>query len=389
MRKCLALLVVILFVVNINGVCAQSKLLWDSIRAQQAGAGDSFYQEGLFRSQIAKRNGRKTVEDNNIFFTALINYTLQSCKDSLSADEQLVVDSLYAKSKRVLPYYQNRKGDITYNFYQVNPENPFPNLRFYSGIRKFRLTDDLDDTSLIYLILQSSDSLNKALKKKMAEQSRNPRKIVSTLPKYRESKAYRTWFADKMKQDLDICVMANVLTFVFQKKLPMDSVDIETIQLISQLVSANAHLTKARWVSAHYQSSSIILYHLARLIVVADHPDLNPLKRKIVSDLHNQLRQASNPMERVILLTSLYRLGEKVNFEFDLGELEGEMKKFFWFNGNPFSGSPVWVKKLMGKKFMQLRYTSSGYYWCLLLELKTVSKASVEVKDGRPTIHID
>lgn len=348
---------------------------------------DSFYNAGLFPSQISKNNCKKAVEDNNIFFTALINYTLQDIKHTLSKAEQIVVDSIYSLSEVNFSYYQNRNGDISYNFYQVNPENPFPNVKRFSKSKRALLPDDLDDTSILYLIQQTSDSLNIAVKQKMASQSLSNKKLISTYKPYRKSLAYRTWVADKMKQDLDICVMSNVLTFVIEKQLVLDSIDEQSIRLIKKMVEENVHLKNEYIASSHYQNSSIILYHIARLISKSNHPKLKSIQKKIISDIQAQLLTVDNYMEKVILLTSLYRLNQKTDFEINLSQASKDMADFYWFRANPFSGYRLWVKRIVNcSNFMQYKYKSEAYYWTLLLELKQLSNAEFKETDNLQTI---
>jgi hypothetical protein len=50
--------------------------------------------------------------------------------------------------------------------------------------------------------------------------------------------------------------------------------------------------------------------------------------------------------------------------------------------GNPFTGSALFWKKLTGKnRLLQYKHRSIPYYWMLLLELKTMSKASFTQSD--------
>lgn len=370
------------FNVNAQDISIMSRI--EALQCQH----DSFYHAGQFPSQRLSAGERKTVEDNNIFFTALINYTLQKIKDSLSENDQMRADSILFKSKETYKYYRSRNGDITCNFYQIHPECPFPNTRLISKVKKFRLPDDLDDTSIIYLSLQTSDSLNEALRQKINCQSGSSKKIRSTFKKYRSSKAYRTWFAQRMKQDLDVCVMANVLLFVFEKKLELDSVATQTIDLLKRIIHEDEHLKHEHLVSTHYQSSSIILYHLARLIQRADHPELNKLRKCIIEDLYDLLEQTDNHMEQVILLTSLHRLNEQTGFSLNLDDIRRDMNSFFWFKANPFCGSSVVVKRLVGQSnFLHFKYKCEAYYWSLVLELQHISGAVFSQADTVPVLY--
>lgn len=341
--------------------------------------GSGFYRKGLFPSKIRFENRRKIHEDNNIFFTALTIYTLQSLQNNFGTEVKILIDSMADQARQSFPYYKNRQGGYTYNFYQTHPDRPFPSFRYLSKIKRFRLADDLDDASFLYMTQNTSDSLNAAVKKEMEVQTRSTKKVMSTFQRYRTSKAYRTWFAHRMKQDLDICVMSNVLLFVYEKGLPLDSTDIRTIVLIKQLVNSEDIMRYGYIVSPHYQKSPVILYHLARLISVAHNPELNTLIPKIVTDLKSELKFTNNQMEQIILLSSLYRLHQPVDFKFTYGNILKDMYSFYWFRANPFSGSNVFFKRVMGSRgCFNFSYQSQAYYWSLVLELQQLSGAKIQ-----------
>ena len=374
--------VVICLLITIQVGYSQDQVIIERIVSLQVQE-DNFYRRGLFTSQISRKKGKKYVEDDNIFFTGLINYTLQSIKDSRPIDEQGYIDNVYRNSKPTFDFYSNRNNDVTYNFYQVHPEKPFPNIKLLSKWKRFRLADDLDDTSIIYLVKESSDSLNRLVKDRMIEQSFKKKKVKSTFKAYRKSKAYRTWFADKMKQDFDICVMSNALLFVFEKKLELDTIDLATIRLIRTMIEEGRHLKKEHLIAPHYQSSAIILYHVARLIDTANHPELNVLREKVIADIENGLLSAENTMEKTILLTSLYRLNKPHDFEISMDELSGDMANFHWFKANLAGGYRLWFRKLVGQsRWFNLSYRSEAYYWSLVLELQTLSGAEIVSEKG-------
>ena len=80
------------------------------------------------------------------------------------------------------------------------------------------------------------------------------------------------------------------------------------------------------------------------MAVVANHPSLNAIKQKLIKDLYQQLEASDeNSIDRVILLTSLYRLGEQPDFRINQEELKNDMSSFYWFKANPFYGQRVWA----------------------------------------------
>ena len=340
--------------------------------------GSGFYTRGLFPSQVRFENSSKFHEDNNSFFTGLTIYTLQSISQHFTKKENILFDSMEQRTTHLFQHYRNRKGGPTFNFYQTHPDIPYAGIKVLSKLKKVRLADDLDVTSIVYLIRHSSDSLNAQVKRLMELQTRKPEKVNTTFKKYQNSKAYRTWFAEKMKQDLDICVMANTLLFVYSKNLPLDSTDFSTIALIKRMVNENEIMKHGFIVSSYYQISPIILYHLARLISVANNPQLNTLIPTIVADLKKELNNSTNNMERIILLSSLYRLNQPVPFHFSYAEIQKDMSSFYWFRAYLLYGNDILIKRIVGPyTFLNLKYKSPAYYWSLVLELQALSGATI------------
>jgi hypothetical protein len=336
--------------------------------------GDAFFDDGLFASERFRGDRGNFKYDNNIFFTALITYTLQSLQDEFTIQSQQIIDSISSRAKSNYFRYRNRNNDISYNFWQTNPDRSFPNSKFWSKREKARLPDDFDDTSILFLTKEKNESLDNEMKELMAQYSNHSTKKKSTFKRYKNYKAYNTWFGIKMKQDFDICVMSNTLLFVFQKGLKLNEFDNETIRLIKQMVISNDYLNYPHIISPHYRNSSIILYHLSRLIANTDNEILSSLREKVIQDLYETLNHTTSRMEKVILLTSLYRLGEKPTVQIDIQNIPEEFDDFYFFVANPFSGSNLLFKRMLGKsEFLCFRYRCEAYYWTLLLELKILS----------------
>lgn len=375
-------LLAVIFILAVLPASAQVNPLLKSIATLQA-KDDTFYRDGMIPS-LRRGGGGHAREDNNIFFTALTVYTLQSLSRAFNPQEQLLADTIIRQAKQNYPYYGNRNGELSYNFWQVHPfEQPLPNRKLWSKMRKFRLPDDLDDTSLIYLTLSTPDSINRRVKQMMEAQI-NQEPVRSTLPEYQDLPVYRTWFADKMKQDVDICVLANVLLFVFEKELPLSEADQQTIALIHRMLEERQHLTQPKLISPHYQRTSIILYHLSRLLAAADHPQLNKLREPLISDLYGQLQRNVNQMERVILLSALYRLGERPHYLLDEKQLARDAKTFDWFIGSPISVKHIWIRRRLAQSsWLDACHSSQAYYLALQLELELLSYTNARSRKQR------
>jgi len=365
---------------------SQNNIILKRISEFQVAQKDGIYEKGVFPSQRIKSNKNKVFEDNNIFFTGLILYTLKSLQDSLQVDNRNTIDSIFNNSLDAFKYYKSRDGRISYNFYQIHPkENPFPNTNFLPNSSHRKLADDLDNTSILYLAMNATDSLNQAIKKLMVEYSKRDL-YTSTFKEYRKSEVYKTWFAKKKNQDVDICVLSNILLFVFEKKIALDPIDSTSINLIKSSIQQNLHLKKEHLIAPHYQNAAINLYHIARLISTADYPLLNELRTKIINDIHQELTLVDNLMAKVILLSSLFRLGEGVDYEIDFQLLNRDMNQFYWFKASPFCTARFWLKKFVGRsEIFHMLYSCQAYYWSLVLELETLSDASFSMDQKQNT----
>lgn len=346
------------------------------IQALQS-TGDSFYKKGVFPSVMSIKLFNNEYLDNNIFFTAITTYTLGAIVCDFSQDERSIFTILKSNSMDAFVSYNNANKKLTYNFYPNFPDTPFAGLGKFSQWGLLRLPDDLDDTSMIYLSLESSRKKNIELKKLMELQATKRKKVVSTLEKYQKSKVYKSWFVTKMRQDIDVCVICNVLLFVKKKELSFSMVDDDSLDFICDVISNDYHVDSPNIVSPHYKHIAIILYHVTRLLVEIDHEKLNKLREKLIGDIKMQYGNANNTIEKIILLSSLFRLGQEQPFKLPYDIFEEDVANFPWFYSDPLYGANIKLKKVLGKKhFFKSYYTCKAYYLTLFLELEKLSKAT-------------
>jgi len=150
------------------------------------------------------------------------------------------------------------------------------------------------------------------------------------------------------------------------------------------MVEENMHFSDEDLIATAYPNTSIILYHVSRLLSVSNHSELNKIRKKVIEDLNKQLNLVTQPIEKVILLTSLYRLNQGPSFEVDLKELSNNMSSFYWFRALYIYDYSLWIKKAFrNAKFMEINYRCEAYSWALLLELKEISKAQVITEGDR------
>lgn len=343
--------------------------LLKKVAASQRSYSDTFYQAGHIPSQrfyLKKKNYKR--EDDNIFFTGLVVWTLRSQRSKLSTQNQILVDSICKNAVRNYPLYRNKKGDCSYNFWRTNPSHHFPNDSYFSSREKFAMPDDIDDSAIIYLSGEYSDSLMNKFKEKMALYANgvNGRQIHAVFRHYKHRKAYDTWFGKKMPLEFDICVHCNVIRFVLDNKMELNEYDRATIQLIQDIVLADDHIRHGPCVSPEYKNASIILYHLARL--VSEHPEAFPLIReKLIADLTKHFEKTKVPMEKLLLNTSLARFGlpQKEMKALTKKDFEG----FYFFTADLTNTQRDPIKRwLSTSRWTKFYFQSEGYYWSLLLE---------------------
>lgn len=338
------------------------------IKTSQITQDNNFYSAGLFpstRNYLKSKQYKR--QDDNVFFTGLIVWTLRSQQLLLNTENSKIVDSICEKAIRNYPTFRNKYGDCTYNFWQPKPNRHFPNDRYFSSRKKYALPDDLDDTSILYLSENHSDSLKNCLRTKMGKHANgNSTYINNTFRKYKHEVAYNSWFGNKIDVDFDICVQSNALRWVLDNHFVLNKYDSATIQLLKKMVLSDEHIEYAHYISPHYQNSNIVLYHLARLI--APHPEyFTEIKSKLIADIQQQIVFAKHPMEKLLLASSLARFG--INSEQKLKLNKSDFEDFYFFVANMTSVAPNPLKRWFARcKRTNFYYESEGYYFALLLE---------------------
>lgn len=342
------------------------------IAGLQSTGGDT-YARGLFPARRTHRYARAyEVEDDSVFFTAVILHVLQHVRNDLSPDSRRLVDAITKRARGNYSRYRNKQGDPIYNFWQIHPEERFfPNGGLLSRFRHFRLPEDIDTTSYIYLTQPHSEEDLRWLKERIAvDTNRNRRQIRNTLPKYRHLRAYSTWLGEaNMPIDFDVCAQSNLLLAIFKHDLPLNEHDRDTLRFIRRVILEEDHLHHPFRVSPHYADPSVILYHVARLSAACDVPELNDCRCRLIRDLQRQADGTTSPIEHVLLSTSLMRLGEDPLPVTFTDALDEELDHFSFFIGGLLTAvdNPLtWA--LAGLDVFHLPYHCRAHALALLLE---------------------
>lgn len=341
---------------------------------QQVAQNDPAFSDGLFPSYINKTERFSWGNpDNSIFFTALTDFTLQQIRPELNASRQSKIDSIVSETLPAFAHFKNRKGRNTYNFWRTDTATVYP----YAGWlfdKSITLPDDMDDTVLSLMVQKAADSTAKEVHLLMQSftnngQStlRNPIRAFDKIP------AYSTWFGKKFPVVFDVSVLCNILTFVQSYGLDWTNADSASLQLIVKTIENNYHLDIPVYVSPYYPKTSLILYHLSRLMRRKPIPELEQLKVKLIADAAFGLQHSSDLLERIIYSTAILNWGylpPPVVLP-DISEVEQliEQNNFSFFLGNIPSYFPDLLKKLATTNGLGMFYHyCPAYYNALLLE---------------------
>lgn len=300
-----------LFIIHINTFCqpfyriSEADSLINAITELQTKE-NGFYSIGQFPSQ---RGRCKRKEDNTIFFSSLIAFTLKGIQEQFEPLQAKKIDSICKQVRMNYIDYQNTSGVKTYNFWRTNPAGFFPNSTLLSHCSAFHLPDDADCTSMIYLTDSSLASETAWLHQKLTEHANESKlRIKNTFRRYQHFKAYSTWFGKQMPIEFDICVQSNILYFIYQKHLPLTVQDRDCIALLHEQIVSGDYIRYAYYLSPSYKKPAIVLYHLARLLEKNEIEELKDCREIIKKDIESELLKTKVLMEKILLSTALIRM---------------------------------------------------------------------------------
>lgn len=248
--------------------------------------------------------------DNNIFYTGIVAFALQNMLPFLNEENKLISKSIIAKAAGSYHFYQNKKNLPSYFFWQ-NGKPIMPNTLFvYKLSNLIATSEDVDDSVMLLMTMQSPDSSVQRLKLVMDSVANGKiRRIKNTYKKYKSLPAHTTYLGKKMRVDFDMAVHCNVLYFLLEKKLPFNKNDSATLQIVTGMVANREYMTDPKFIAPYYITSPVILYHLTRLMGKFKIPVLEGYHEQLVADINLLLAKSNNIMDDIILSTSLVRLG--------------------------------------------------------------------------------
>ncbi len=257
---------------------------------------DSALGEGLFLSSRENRRLNYRRKDSSVFGTASVAFILLEILEKLPETDRSAALRITEKARAVYHNYRNKDGLETYNFWETKPGRHFPHGHIFRRMDHFRLPDDVDDTVLIYMNLDHSPEQNLWLKEKL-KQHAGPDGI------------YSTWFGKNMPHEKDLCVMANLMYWVYRERLPLNDFDLRSLDWMKGVIKERVFLQQPFRVARHYASVPLIIYHLARLLGRFDVARLASCRSFLKQQAIEAFEKEENFMNKVLLSTALRKFG--------------------------------------------------------------------------------
>ena len=250
--------------------------------------------------------------DNNVFFTAITSFGLRNMLPNLQVEDKLIAENIIQRAATCYPYFKNRHGYPYYGFWPTNAII-MPHTFIFKYLKQvFGQGEDADDTVMVLMADETTDSTAKVLKKRLVTLANitKGKRSISAYTTYRQRPADSTGLGDRMAPDFDFAVHCNILYFVLSKNLPLVREDSATIHLLAEMVKNREYMKAPIFLSPYYVHSAILLYHIARLIGAFNIGELEPYKQQLANDARSLLPDSYNIMDQIILRTALLRLGE-------------------------------------------------------------------------------
>jgi hypothetical protein len=266
--------------------------------------------EGIIPSYVARKPIMSEAKiNNNIFFNDLLIVTLQNLEPSLR-HHKAVVDSIIQRARVPFHKFANRKGRGTYNFWRTDSAYAFPYGWWVNVFHSdYAPPDDLDVTALSMLALANDSSSIARIHMIMQSYTHNGKKSRSVDKNYQSFHFYSSWFGKKFPVVLDVCVLTNVLYMVQSQNLRWTKADSASLDLIVASIQNRDIVRQPLGISPYYGKTSLLLYHISRLMYVRAIPKLEALKPTLYALALNELEHQEDLLEKIIISTALMKWG--------------------------------------------------------------------------------
>lgn len=234
------------------------------------------------------------------------------------------------------------------------------------------LPDDADCSVIALMALNTSVTTAAEVHQYLqAFTNSNTHKVQSSYTDYKMLPVYSTWLGHKVPVDFDICVLSNILYFVHTYKLSYTQADSASLKMICRSIDKKQYKTDAVYLSPYYNQTSVILYHLARLMSSKCIPELEQFRSQLIADTKDLYAKSHSFMEKVILSTALLKWNVVLpDFEPDLvGQPVSAQENFVFFVANMATMLPNPVNRILTKSNIgRFDYYCQAYNDVLFLE---------------------
>ncbi|GAB4040613.1 hypothetical protein [Spirosoma jeollabukense] len=327
-------------------------------------------KSGLFPSVRSNATLGYRRADTNIFFTASTVFVLQKLRPYVADDIKGLIDRIGERAATAYGLFRNKDGLNTYNFWPTRPSRHFPNGYLFHRFEHFRIPDDIDDTAMVYLTTNSARTDQLWLKDKLSQHANlsQGRQIQNTYRDYRDLRAYSTWFGKNMGIDFDACALSNMLYCIYQFDLPRNQHDTDSLTYLRSIVESGRYVSEPFRCAPHYARTSLIIYHMARLMAAFNIPELEPIRPRLIADGQQKLAQATNRVEQILLSTALLRLGTQVP-SIDIAGIEQDFTTFnFFIAGLLTAYEQPLLRRFADRSIVQMRWQCEAHCWALVAE---------------------
>lgn len=307
--------------------------------------------------------------DTNVFFTTITVFTLRQLRPNVAPETQRLIDRITERAVAAYPRFRNKDGLETYNFWPTRPSQHFPNGYVFGRFEHFRIPDDIDDTAMVYLTSPRTPADVAWLQTKLAQHANRTRLTIrNTYADYRDLRAYSTWFGKNMPIDFDACALSNLLYCLLHNNVTPDVHMADSLRYLRGVVVSGRYVAEPFRCAPHYARPSLIIYHIARLMAAFDVAELAPIRPRLIADAWRLLGAATNRLERIVLATSLLRLGETPP-AVDLAHIEQDFAQFHFFIAGLLTAYeyPV-LRRLAARPLVQMRWHCDAHNWALVAE---------------------
>ncbi len=342
----------------------------DAVAAlQRPDDSDPRFAKGSFPGERFNRYWLYRRADDNLFFTALVVFTLGQLAEDFPPERRARYEALRAGALEAYPLYRHPSGRPTYNFWRTRPSRHFPNGLLLGRLDHFRIADDIDDTALVHLTRPFSAAEKRRLRDELlARANGKGRSVRNGLPGLLRLPTFTTWFGQAMYYEQDACALSNLMLWTRREAFAPAPADLATDEFLRRVLW-EGHAERSPFRAAHhYPETHLVLYHLSRHFAAAG-PQAEAERQHLRQRLWQRWRDQPPGMERLLLANALMRLGQPAPLEPLALRDEPDFGHFYFFVAGMLTAiERPWVYRLARHPFFHIRFANRAYFLTLCVE---------------------